>query len=1423
MDKTVESHEDIVQPVLDPPSSDITEEQTQTHHITHSLSHHLTRLSTFGHKWSFRQWLHEHEDKKSSANIEKKHLALTWRNLEVIGVDSRAIFADNVLSYVNPIEIFRSSQTKGTVTILHSMSGQLKPGQMLLVLGRPGSGCSSFLKTVANKRDSFLSIQGDVFYGSMDAKDAKSYRGSILYNSEEDMHFPTLTVAQTLSFAIKTKISRHVRDGQNGAAMKHVHELLDVFSRALGISHAKETLVGNEFIRGVSGGERKRVSIGETMAAQGSIICWDNATRGLDASSALEYSQTLRSMADKSQLTVLATLYQAGNGIFNQFDEILVLDSGRRIYYGPRHLAKAYFEDLGFVCPPGANVADFLTSVTVPAERQIRAGFESIIPKTAEALEKAYLESPVARAMEAETLPPSAFAEHTATTKSAVKKEQPKHSSPLQSSYTTGLGHQIMVCIIRQLQVMGGDKWSMGMQQIAAVVMALVSGSLYYNLPTTSAGVFPRTGALFYPLVFFNLASMGEVTASFMGRPILARHRDFSLYRPTAYVVARALTDIPNVLLQVSIFSIIFYFMAGFQVDAGKFFTFWILTTISALCFMQNYRMIGCLFRNFDDASKVSGFWSMVMMVYAGYFIPFQNMHVWFKWIFWLNPAGYAYEAFMGNEFGGLNLECSGSQLIPNGANYPGSSNRGCTIAGATSDGTTIVGEDYIYQSFRFSTTHLWRNFGIVVAWWVAFTVVTAIALERSSGHDSGKSTLVFKRGKGAKSQRQESDIEKGKTSAAGSSSNSVTVVSEHNDTGLARNEAVFTWDKLSYTVSVPGGHRKLLDNITGWIKPGQLGALMGSSGAGKTTLLDVLAQRKDVGVIEGEVLVDGRPLPQSFQRSAGYCEQMDVHEGTATVREAFIFSARLRQPRDVPDSEKIAYVEKVIELLELEDIQDALIGVPGHGLTVEQRKRVTIGVELAAKPAILLFLDEPTSGLDGQSAFNIVRFLRKLTAAGQAILCTIHQPSALLFESFDVLLLLAKGGRTVYFGQTGQNSSVLLEYFTRNGAPCGLDANPAEHIIDVVSGASGGGKDWHEMWLASPEHTAMIEELKQIKAACLSRPPTVEDDAAQFATPLWSQLKIVTHRQQVALWRNPEYAWNKIFLHVSSALFSGFTFWMLSDTATDLQLRLLAVFNFLFVAVGVINQLQPLFLHYRDIFEAREKKSKMYSWIAFVTAQLVAEVPYLIVCGTLYFVCWYFPAGLPVKASTSGQIYLVMILYEFLYTALGQAIAAISPNDFFAALLNPVIIGAFLINFAGVLVPYSQVVVFWKYWMYWLDPFNYLIGGLLTQLLYDVKITCKTKELTSFSPPDGSTCGAYMADFFETGYGYLVDNTSTTTCEYCSYASGAEYATTLNLTKRLDGWRDTGIVAIFVIATYGIVFGMMKLRTKKTKEAKAA
>lgn len=181
--------------------------------------------------------------------------------------------------------------------------------------------------------------------------------------------------------------------------------------------------------------------------------------------------------------------------------------------------------------------------------------------------------------------------------------------------------------------------------------------------------------------------------------------------------------------------------------------------------------------------------------------------------------------------------------------------------------------------------------------------------------------------------------------------------------------------------------------------------------------MLDTLATRVTMGVISGDTLIDGKPTDASFQHRVGYVQQQDIHLDTMTVREALVFSAILRQSAEVSKQDKLAYVDHVIEMLSMQEFADAIIGSPGSGLNVEQRKRLTIGVELAARPQLLVFLDEPTSGLDSQTSWAICDLIEILVNSGQAVLCTIHQPSAMLFQRFDRLLLLQPGGKTLYFG----------------------------------------------------------------------------------------------------------------------------------------------------------------------------------------------------------------------------------------------------------------------------------------------------------------------------------------------------------------------------------------------------------------------
>ncbi|KAJ2556255.1 hypothetical protein EV175_002083 [Coemansia sp. RSA 1933] len=259
----------------------------------------------------------------------------------------------------------------------------------------------------------------------------------------------------------------------------------------------------------------------------------------------------------------------------------------------------------------------------------------------------------------------------------------------------------------------------------------------------------------------------------------------------------------------------------------------------------------------------------------------------------------------------------------------------------------------------------------------------------------------------------------------------------------------ILSWNDLNYDVKTKDGVRRILNDISGSIYPGELVAIMGSSGAGKTTLLNVLAGRVMDGKLYGNIKFNGaKRNPHDFKRMLAYVEQEDMMHATLTVKETLSVSARLRLPSATyTDREKQQRVDAVMRQLRLSHIADTNIG--GHrtrGVSGGERKRVSIGIELVTDPSILM-LDEPSSGLDSSSAEMVVKLTKDMCRERNlCTLMTIHQPSAEMVAHFDRLILLAQG-KLVYMGPADQ----ALRYFEQLGHPS-TNSNPANFYIDLMT-----------------------------------------------------------------------------------------------------------------------------------------------------------------------------------------------------------------------------------------------------------------------------------------------------------------------------------------------------------------------------------
>lgn len=249
---------------------------------------------------------------------------------------------------------------------------------------------------------------------------------------------------------------------------------------------------------------------------------------------------------------------------------------------------------------------------------------------------------------------------------------------------------------------------------------------------------------------------------------------------------------------------------------------------------------LGALLTN-EKATRITGVAIQALVVYTGYLIPPWKMHPWLKWLIWINPVQYAFEAIMSNEFYNLEIQCQSPSIVPDGPNAsPG--HQTCALQGSDTNSLIVQGSNYIQTGFTYSRSHLWRNFGIIIAWFIFFVALTMIGTELQKPNKGGSAVTIFKRGEApaaveqaVKHRELPEDVEAGKkeNDNNGILESKVSDDSQGKVEGIAKSTSIFTWQNVSYNIPFKGGQKQLLQDVQGYVKPGRLTALMGASGAG--------------------------------------------------------------------------------------------------------------------------------------------------------------------------------------------------------------------------------------------------------------------------------------------------------------------------------------------------------------------------------------------------------------------------------------------------------------------------------------------------------------------------------------------------------------------------------------------------------------
>ncbi|CAJ2661304.1 unnamed protein product [Trifolium pratense] len=1135
--------------------------------------------------------------------------------------------ATNVIEgLLNVLHIIPSK--KKHVAILKDVSGIVKPRRMTLLLGPPGSGKTTLLLALSGKLDKSLQVSGSVTYNGHGLNEFVPQR-TAAYISQHDVHIGEMTVRETLAFSARcqgvgsrydmlSELSRREKaanikpDPDVDVYMKAISTegqeysiSTDYVLKILGLDICADTMVGDEMLRGISGGQRKRVTTGEMLVGPANALFMDEISTGLDSSTTFQIVSSLRQYVHIMNGTAVISLLQPAPETYDLFDDIILISDGQVVYHGPREYVLDFFESMGFKCPERKGVADFLQEVTSKKDqaqywvRRDQPYRFVTVTQFAEAFQSFHIGRKLAEEL---SVPFDKTKSHPAA---LTTKEYGLNKTEL-----------LKANFAREYLLMKRNSFVYIFKLSQLFVMALIAMTLFFRTEMhrdnqDQAGTY--AGALFFTLVTIMFNGMSEISMTIAKLPVFYKQRDLLFYPSWAYAIPSWILKIPITILEVSLWVFLTYYVIGFDPNVGRFFKQWLVLFFMSQMASALFRATAALGRNMIVANTFGSFAVLTLLALGGFILSRKDIKGWWIWGYWISPLMYGQNALMANEF----------------------------LGNSWHNATFDLGKTYLDARGFFPHAYwYWIGVGALAGFVFLLNALFGFALDILGPFDKPSATVPVE--EDDSSNLQEVELPRIESSGRG---DSVTESSHGKKKGMVLpfEPHSITFDDIVYSVDMPAEMKEqgvtedrlvLLKGVSGAFRPGVLTALMGVSGAGKTTLMDVLAGRKTGGYIDGDIKVSGYPKKQeTFARISGYCEQNDIHSPHVTVYESLLYSAWLRLPAGVDTKTREMFIEEVMDLVELNSLRNSLVGLPGvSGLSTEQRKRLTIAVELVANPSII-FMDEPTSGLDARAAAIVMRTVRNTVDTGRTVVCTIHQPSIDIFEAFDELFLMKRGGQEIYVGPLGRHSTHLIKYFESvDGVSKIKDGyNPATWMLEVTTTAQelNLGLDFTEYYKNSDlyrRNKQLIQELGQ--------PAPGSKDlhfASQFSQSFLVQCQACLWKQRWSYWRNPPYTAVRFFFTTFIGIMFGTMFWDLGGKHNNRQDLLNAVGSMytavLFLGVQNSSSVQPVVAVERTVFY-REKAAGMYSALPYAFSQILVELPYVFAQAVTYGVIVYAMIG---------------------------------------------------------------------------------------------------------------------------------------------------------------------------------------------------